>query len=91
MGQIDRLDGFRVKVPVDEHYLPRVTMGLGGEADLSGETFGLEIRKVYPEVREGRFEIDMLFTGTAPEQLRRGQTMRIRLGTGRFVRSHSCT
>ena len=82
MGQIDRLDGFRVKVPVDEHYLPRVTMGLGGEADLSGKTFGLEIRKVYPEVREGRFEIDMLFTGTAPEQLRRGQTMRIRLALG---------
>ena len=82
LGQIDRLDGFIVNVPVDEHYLPRVNTGQEGRFTLTEEEFNLQINKVYPEVQEGRFEIDMAFTEEAPEGIRRGQTLRIRLALG---------
>ena len=82
LGQIDKLDGFRVNVPIDEHYLPRINEGQYGTFPLAGEDYGLVITKVYPEVQSGRFEVDMEFTGDAPQDLRRGQTLRIRLELG---------
>ena len=82
LGQVDRLDGFKVNVPVDEHYLPRVNMGQDGRFSLSDEEYGLEIQKVYPEVQGGLFEVDMFFTEESPEGIRRGQTLRIRLELG---------
>ena len=81
-GQIDVLDKFKVKVPIDELYLPRVYTGLNGSFSLSGNSYELEISKIYPIVTGGRFEIDMIFTGEVPEGLRRGQTVRIRLELG---------
>lgn len=82
LGQVDRLDGFKVNVPVDEHYLPRINVGQDGRFTLSEEEFGLEIDKVYPEVQGGLFEVDMFFTEESPEGIRRGQTLRIRLELG---------
>lgn len=82
LGQVDRLDGFKVNVPVDEHYLPRINVGQDGRFTLSEEDFGLEINKVYPEVQGGLFEVDMFFTEESPEGIRRGQTLRIRLELG---------
>ena len=82
LGQVDRLDGFKVNVPVDEHYLPRVNMGQDGRFSLSDEEYGLEIQKVYPEVQGGLFEVDMFFTEESPDGIRRGQTLRIRLELG---------
>ena len=82
LGQIDVLDGFQVRVRVDEHYISRVSRGQKGEASYSGETFLLTIDKVYPEVVNGSFEVDMQFDGEAPENIRRGQTLRIRLELG---------
>ncbi|SHM98735.1 HlyD family secretion protein [Cyclobacterium lianum] len=81
-GQIDVIDKFKVRVPVDELYLPRVYTGLKGAFDFSGESYVLEIAKIYPNVTGGRFEVDMAFSGEAPSGIRRGQTVRIRLELG---------
>ena len=81
-GQIDILDKFKVRVPIDELYLPRVYTGLKGTFSFSGGTHELEIGKIYPNVTAGRFEVDMFFTGEAPSGIRRGQTVRIRLELG---------
>ena len=66
LGQIDMTGGFKVRAAIDEHYIGRVGRGQRGSFDSGGETYGLVIRKVYPEVREGRFEVDLVFEGEAP-------------------------
>ncbi len=81
LGQIDDLSGWRVRVPIDEHYISRVAAGQRGAVTVAGEDYALEVTKVYPEVRDGRFEVDMAFVGAAPA-LRRGQSLRIRLELG---------
>lgn len=82
IGQIDVLDGFKVRVDVDEHYIARINPGQHGEFDFNEKTYQLVIKKVYPEVLDGRFEIDMEFVGDAPSGIRRGQTLHIRLELG---------
>lgn len=79
LGQVDILEGFRVRAPVDELYLPRVEVGKPGEFDHAGKTYRLKVNRIYPEVREGRFELDMAFDGAEPEGITRGQTYHIRL------------
>lgn len=81
-GQIDILDKFKVKVQIDELYLPRISTGLKGTFTFSGSSYEIEIDKIYPNVTGGRFEVDMVFTGEAPTGIRRGQTVRIGLELG---------
>jgi RND family efflux transporter MFP subunit len=81
-GQIDVLDEFKVRVPIDELYLPRIGQGLRGKFTLSGVDHELEIMKIYPTITNGRFEVDMKFTGENPKGIRRGQSVRIRLELG---------
>jgi HlyD family secretion protein len=82
LGQIDILDGFKVRVPIDEYYISRITTGLEGTFVFSGQAYTVTIAKIYPEVVEGRFEVDMIFKGVEPEGIRRGQTLRIKLELG---------
>ncbi len=82
VGQIDVLDGFRVRAGIDEHYLARIDKGLAGEFDFSGITYNLITNRIYPEVREGRFEVDLEFVDDSPGGIRRGQTLHIRLELG---------
>jgi HlyD family secretion protein len=79
LGQIDVLSGYKVRVDIDEHYLPRIIVGQMGEADVAGKEYKLKIKKVYTQVTNGRFQVDMEFLGTIPESIRRGQTLQIRL------------
>jgi HlyD family secretion protein len=79
LGQIDVLNGYKVRVDVDEHYLTRVVIGLMGETTFSGKTYKLRISKVYTQVANGRFQVDMQFVDGVPDGVRRGQTMQIRL------------
>jgi HlyD family secretion protein len=79
LGQIDVLDGYKVLVDIDEHYLPRVFQGLTGVAQLSGKEYKLTISKIYTQVANNRFQVDMRFAGPVPEGIRRGQTLQIRL------------
>lgn len=82
LGQIDVMDAFKVRVPVDEHYLARVQEGRGGTFDFANNTFNLNVRRVFLEVIDGRFEIDMDFVGEVPNGIRRGMTLHIRLEMG---------
>lgn len=79
LGQIDVMSGYKVRVDVDEHYISRVFIGQMGETTVAGKTYKLKIRKVYTQVTNGRFQVDMDFEGGAPEGIRRGQTLQIRL------------
>ena len=79
IGQIDDTSNFKMQVEIDEHYIARVFIGLRGEFDFDGDTHRLEIVKVYPEVAEGRFNVDMEFLGDVPESIRRGQSLIVRL------------
>jgi HlyD family secretion protein len=79
LGQLDAVGGFKVRVPIDEHYISRIFTGQKGEFSFANQTYNLEIRKVYTQVTGGRFQVDMLFTGKVPDGIRRGQTLQIRL------------
>lgn len=82
LGQIDVLDGFKVRAGIDEHYLPRIGRDLTGEFDFAGNTYELITKKVFPEIRDGRFDVDLEFVGEQPGGIRRGQTLHIRLELG---------
>jgi HlyD family secretion protein len=79
LGQIDVLEGFKVRAEIDEHYITRIETGKTGEFELAGETYKLIVKKIYPEVTEGRFEVDLNFEDKEPQGIRRGQTLHIRL------------
>ncbi|MFA0963115.1 efflux RND transporter periplasmic adaptor subunit [Roseivirga sp. BDSF3-8] len=79
LGQVDIVDSFKVRVPIDELYLPRIKEGQKGTFDFSGDTYELTIEKIFPTVTNGVFEVDMHFVGEQPENIKRGQTLRVRL------------
>jgi HlyD family secretion protein len=79
LGQIDVMSGYKVRVDVDEHYISRIMIGQLGETSFAGKVYKLKIRKVYTQVNNGRFQVDMEFTGAVPEGIRRGQSLQIRL------------
>jgi HlyD family secretion protein len=79
LGQIDIISGYKVRVDIDEHYISRVFIGLMGEATIANKDYKLKITKVYTQVNNGRFQVDMLFEEKVPEGIRRGQTLQIRL------------
>jgi len=82
LGQVDVLEGFKVRAAVDEYHLPRIERGLEGEFDFAGRTHKIIVDKIYPEIRDGRFNIDLIFGDSEPEGLRRGLTSHIRLELG---------
>lgn len=79
LGQLDVITGFKVRVDIDEHYITRIFTGLMGDFTLGGKTYQLKIKKVYTQVTNGRFQVDMEFVGKLPEGIRRGQTLQIGL------------
>ncbi len=82
IGQVAILDDYKIRLNIDEYYLSRIRKGLEGTVEVGDTTYNLKITKVYPVVKEGQFKVDMEFTGEGPENLRRGQTLRIRLELG---------
>lgn len=85
IGQLQILDNFKVIAKVDEHYIDRVRRGLTATFERQDRQFDVEVAKVYPEVRDGRFKVDLHFTGEIPDNLRTGQTYHIRLELGQPV------
>ena len=79
LGQLDVIGGFKVRVDIDEHYISRIYIGLMGQATIAGKDYKLKIKKVYTQVTAGRFQVDMEFDGGAPDGIRRGQTLQIRV------------
>jgi HlyD family secretion protein len=82
IGQINVLDNFKVNAKIDEHYIDRVIRGLTASLDRNGTGFNLSVKKVYPDVREGQFKIDLIFEGKTPENIRTGQTYHVKLELG---------
>jgi len=82
VGQVDEVNAFKVNAFIDEFYLARVTIGQIATVDIDGKNYELEVSKVYPEVTNRQFEVDLLFVGAPPELIRRGQTVRMRLEIG---------
>jgi HlyD family secretion protein len=79
IGQIDDLNGYKINVGIDEHYISKVYIGLKGAFDLEGKSYELVVKKIYPEVQSGEFKVDMEFTKYTPAKVRRGQTLQVRL------------
>jgi len=82
VGQIDSAGGNKLQADVDEFYLGRVKVGQTGTADVDGKTYKLRVAKVYPQVRNGQFQIDLTFDGAEPQAMQRGQTVQTRLTLG---------
>jgi HlyD family secretion protein len=83
IGQINDLSNYKVEASIDEHYIDRVRQGLSATFVRNGQTYHLLVRKVYPEVRQGKFRTDFVFVGSRPEHIRTGQTYYIDLELGR--------
>ncbi|MCK9639979.1 MAG: efflux RND transporter periplasmic adaptor subunit, partial [Prolixibacteraceae bacterium] len=82
IGQINVLDNFKVSAKIDEHYIDRVVRGLSASLERNSANFNLAVKKVYPDVREGQFKIDLIFEGSKPENIRTGQTYHVKLELG---------
>lgn len=82
MGQINVLTSYKVTAQIDEHYIDRVRTQLNGTLERQGSKFDLTVRRVYPEVRNGTFKIDMIFPDSMPNNIRTGQTYYISLQLG---------
>lgn len=79
LGQIDVVSGYKIQAEIDEHYISRIFNGQFGTFVFNGKDYELEIKKVYTQVSNGRFQVDMHFTEEIPENIRRGQSLQIKL------------
>ncbi|MDR0661106.1 MAG: efflux RND transporter periplasmic adaptor subunit [Prevotellaceae bacterium] len=79
IGQVDVSDGYKLRAEIDEHYIARVYAGLKGEYKVGGEAYALTVKKVYTQVANGRFSVDLMFDDTVPRGIRRGQSLQVRL------------
>ena len=82
IGQINSVGTYRIEAQIDEHYIDRVVTGLEATFERQGETWETSIRKVYPEVRDGKFKADFKFDGSQPDNIRSGQTYYLNLQLG---------
>lgn len=82
IGQISDMSSYKIEAQIDEHYIDRVIPGLKATFERQESTFGASLRKVYPEVREGKFKADFKFEGETPENIRNGQTYYLNLQLG---------
>jgi HlyD family secretion protein len=79
LGQIDQWDGFKVRSSIDERFVAQVKPKDTGEFDFAGQVYKVDVKKIYPEVKDGKFDVDFEFLGEHPPGLKRGQTLHIRL------------
>jgi HlyD family secretion protein len=82
IGQINILTNYKIEASIDEHYIDRVQRNLTAIFERNGKQYHLRLRKVYPEVRNGKFKVDLVFINNKPETIRAGQTYNIRLQLG---------
>lgn len=83
LGQIDIIDDFKLRIGIDEIYLPRISVGQIATYTAPGDKiYKLEVKKVYPTITNGNFEVDMEFVGGTPGGIKRGQSLRIRIELG---------
>lgn len=79
LGQVDVLSGFKVRADIDEFYISRIYSGQSGSFTFNGNNYNVVIKKVFTQVTNGRFQVDMHFEAEIPDGIRRGQSLQIRL------------
>ncbi len=79
LGKIDVMQGYKLQAGVDEYYINRVKEGQSAQCEFNGKTYALTVRKVIPEVTAGQFQVELVFEGKSPEELRRGLSLQIKL------------
>ena len=79
LGQVDIVGAFKVRADIDENYISRVFTGLQAECSIGNKNYKLEVKKIHTEVVKGRFQVDMEFIGESPKDIRRGQSISLRL------------
>ncbi len=82
LGQIDIMNNFKLRVRIDELYLPRIGVGQAGSCEFNNENYSLSVSKIYPTITDGRFEVDMEFTVKMAPGIKRGQSLRVRIELG---------
>lgn len=82
LGQVDIVGAYKVRVPIDELYLPKISVGLPATTSFANKDYRLAITYIYPTIQNGRFEVDMEFEGETPQGIRRGQSLRLRIELG---------
>jgi len=82
IGQVNVLTTYKIKAQIDEHYIDRIVTNLTATFERQNDTFNLVLTKVYPEVRDGKFEVDLQFAAQLPENIRSGQSYHISLQLG---------
>ncbi|MEM9389679.1 MAG: efflux RND transporter periplasmic adaptor subunit, partial [Bacteroidota bacterium] len=82
LGQVDKVGSYKVRVPIDELYLPKISKGLSATTRFNNQQYQLIITYIYPNIINGRFEVDMEFVGDTPGGIRRGQSLRMRIELG---------
>lgn len=87
VGQVNELSDYKIEAMIDEHYIDRVKQGLSATFDRQNSKFDLSVRKVFPEVRDGKFRTEFIFTGERPKNIRTGQTYYINLELGQPTES----
>jgi HlyD family secretion protein len=87
IGQIDQLDAFKMRAHIDQYYLSRVEVGTPGKLELDGKTYAVAVKRIYPEVVNDTFTVDLDFSDSVPPGLRRGQRLTIELSFGASTRS----
>jgi HlyD family secretion protein len=79
IGQIDLLDQLKLRAGIDQYYIAKVVQGTRGKFSLEGVSYEVEIQKIYPEVKDDKFTVDMAFVGEMPKGIKRGQTVTVEL------------
>ena len=79
LGKIDVMQGYKLQAGVDEYYINRVKEGQTAQCEFNGKTYSLTVRKVIPEVTAGQFQVELVFEGKSPDELRRGLSMQVKL------------
>ncbi len=79
IGQIDLLDRLQLRAGIDQYYIAKVTLGTKGKFSLEGVPYAVEVKKIYPEVKDDKFTVDMAFAGEMPKGIKRGQTITVEL------------
>ena len=79
IGQIDLLDKLKLRAGIDQYYISKVALGTRGKFSLEGNTYTVEVQKIYPEVKDDKLTVDMAFAGEMPQGIKRGQTVTVEL------------
>jgi HlyD family secretion protein len=85
LGQIDSFNGFKATAFIDEVRIGRIDVGKSGTFDIDAKSYNLIVKKIFPEVKEGKFEVELEFRGERPKTIKRGQTLHVHLDLGASI------